>query len=88
MGHSYLLVSAQSPVTAQFSWELPLLIRGGKAQDWGTGWGLGETSVSTGLGASLEGEEELFGERKKEVDIWEANAWWLKGVWGGETKRR
>lgn len=44
--------------------------------------------MSIGLGASLDGEEALFGERRREVGIWEANVWWLKRVWGEETKRR
>ena len=87
MGHSYLLVSAESPsllslVGCSLCSSEEAKLRSGVQR------GSGKASVRTDLGASLEGEGKLFGERRREVDIWEANTWWLKGVWGGETKRR
>lgn len=53
INHSYFLVSAESPVTAQFSWELPVGGRetsGGRAQDWGAEKGQGKLLGGLGLG--------------------------------------
>lgn len=64
-----MLVSAESAVTDQVGWELPVCRkRPQRRQNSALGCRLE-------LGASLEGRE-AFGER--EVGIWEANMWWLK----------
>lgn len=67
--HSHLLVSAESPVTAPFSWVLPVGrredFRGGKAQDWGTREGQGKLLGRLGLGVSLKGGEAFVWREKK-----------------------
>lgn len=68
-----MLVPAESSVTAQFSWELPVGrredFRRGRAQDWGRGKDQGKLLGGLGLGANLEEGKHLFGESKGEVDI-------------------
>lgn len=67
--HSYFLVSAESLVTVQFSWELPAGrrdLRGSRGQECSTK-DQGKLFRRLGLGHSLKGGE-AFGERKG-VDI-------------------
>lgn len=82
LDHSYLLVFAERPVPAQFSWELPVCrredLRGGRAQDWGAGEDQGKVLGGLNMGQALEKGKNLFRERKREAGIWEANVWWLK----------